>query len=131
MVACLLRTIVWYCRLIYQLYYLYNSTKHTVLASEYPFLPVYSKAELRNVLNNTSTHSLIPRPPFNTLRGGSRYETRVHIATPTRNIPEASKIQTPLYSGHVVWSSWCQKHGVCELSFIQMVLFTNSYFHFG
>ena len=32
------------------------------------------------------------------------------IATPTRNIPETSKVGTPLYLGHFRWHQWCAHH---------------------
>ena len=35
------------------------------------------------------------------------FNGRVRIAIPTRNIPEASKVGTPLYSGHFRWHQWC------------------------
>ena len=35
---------------------------------------------------------------------------RVWIATPTGNIPEASKVETPLYSGHFRWHQWCPQY---------------------
>ena len=34
----------------------------------------------------------------------------VYIATPTRNIPESSKVGTPLYLGHFGWYQWCAHH---------------------
>ena len=35
------------------------------------------------------------------------FGARVRIATPTGNIPETSKVRTPLYSGHFRWHQWC------------------------
>ena len=56
-----------------------------VLTSGYPFFPLYSNGE---PLKRAST-------------------PQVRIATPTRNIPEASEVGTPLYSGHFRWQRWC------------------------
>ena len=61
-----------------------------VVASGYSFLPSYSKGEL---WNGTSM-------------------ARVHIATPTGNIPETSEVRTPVYSGHFRWHQWCPQHFV-------------------
>ena len=78
--AGLSRKIVWHHWLIHQLDIILTLVR-IVLAFGYPLLPWYSKGGLWNrafvALNSTSS-----------------------IATPTGNIPEASEVGTPLYSGH-------------------------------
>ena len=70
--------IVQHRRLIHQLdVILTKKMVRIVLASGYPFLPSYGKGELWNVPSKCLTR-------------------RVRIATPTGNIPETSKVGTPL-----------------------------------
>ena len=47
----------------------------------------------------------------------------VRIATPTGNIPEASEVQTPLYSGHFKWHQWSLHYGDSTVLQVEVVNF--------
>ena len=82
----LLHKIVLHCELIHQPDIVIITC--IVLASGWPFLPAYTKGELWNAPSQCST-------------------AQACVATPTGNIEEASKVETPLYLGQFRWYQWC------------------------
>ena len=117
MLACLSRTILWYCRLIYLLDN-YNSTA-LVLASGYSFLPVYSKEELWNMPSKCSTArvcNVIPEIYQKPLK-----YRHLHIAD-TQSGPHGVRSRGVPVNRNMEF---------VNSVFIQMVSLTNFYFHFG